>query len=139
MPFDHSEAEKIIASTDVKRHDGMGSRAAALMGETKSEEKQAPKPRAKPAKDNLVAQQMKAQEHTKHYAAVFGKLREAVSAAERACQNPEQGVQSKEEADALLERTLNDLIAVVGEIRDERKEIIRERTAEEAAHPQLLG
>jgi hypothetical protein len=136
MPFNHSEAEKIVSQTDVKRYDG---RAAALMGDSKPEPKKAPTQPAKPTKGNVVAQQMQTREHTQHYAPVFNKLREAVAAAERACQNPEQGIKSKVEADALLERTLDDLIDVVAEIRDERKVIIRERSAEEQSHPALLG
>lgn len=140
MPFNHSEAEKIIASTDVKRADsGVGSRAAALMGEDKPEKKKSPTPAAKPTKGNVVLKQMETKEHTEAYAPVFSKLREAVSAAERACQNPTEGVQSKQEADRLLERTLNDLIVVVVEVRDERKEIIRDRSHEEQSHPHLVA
>uniref|UniRef100_A0A832I1H2 Uncharacterized protein n=1 Tax=Eiseniibacteriota bacterium TaxID=2212470 RepID=A0A832I1H2_UNCEI len=138
MPFDHSEAERIVNMTDQQRlRSSHGPRAAALMGD--EPKPKAPKSRATPHKGNVVAQQMKSQEFTQRFVPVFSKLREAVSAAERACQNPEHGVQSKQEADRLLERTLNDLIAVVTEIRDERKELIRPRSAEEQAHPSLVA
>jgi hypothetical protein len=141
MQFDHKEAARIVSMTDQQREKAYPSRAAVLLDGSKPK---APTPKKAPTapvhkKGNIVVAQMKNREFTQAFTPVFAKVRDAVSAAERACQNPSEGVQSKKQADALLEKALTDLATVVESIRDERKVIISDRSAEEAAHPHLTA
>lgn len=112
--LDHNQAETILSSTDVKRSEGVGmSRSKALAGDSE------PK---KPAKKetNVVEREMQMDRYT----AVFSKVRDATYAAERACQKAKESVTTEKAMDRTLEDTLNDLIAVITDIRDERKKII---------------
>lgn len=120
--IDHNEAEKILGSTDVERSKAKG-RAEALAGENteKPKERSTEKPRK-----NVVEREMKLDQY---HRSVFARVHDAVSAAERACQKAKDTVQSEKEMDAALEATLNDLQRVIGDIRDERKEIVRESSS----------
>jgi hypothetical protein len=115
--IDYEKADQIVGSTDVARAESKSGRSKALAGDDKGDKAAPGKP-----KGNVVEREMKLD----RYVEVFSRVHGAVSAAERACQKRKDTLQSEKEMDSAVEDILNDLVRVIQEIRDERKEIIAE-------------
>ena len=134
MSVNYDIADRMANMGDVKRSEltkagaFSTSRSAALLGDNSE-----PKPKKS---DNVVEAEMKAQESESRFAPVFEQLHEAVDAACEACQKLVDGVQSEKEQDNKLASVLDDLEAVVQNIRDSRQDIMSEiAPAQDAPEP----
>jgi len=133
-------ADKMVGVSTEKRQEmdkaGRFGRAAALSKSSDSSDNE-----ETPAKKlgNVVEKELAAEKAERAYEGVFSRVSEASYAARSACQKQSEGVQSEKERDAILSRCLNDLITVIEGIRDDRKDIIAERSKEEQNHSLLLS
>lgn len=129
MTLNYALADKMANVSDVKRHDMAQSGRFSASTDTQSADK--PK-----ESGNVVEAEMKSQETESRFSPVFEQLHEAVSAAAEACQKLTEGVQSEKEQDKKLATVLDDLITVVGNIRDTRSDIMSQiAPAQDAPEP----